>query len=137
MYQNYAGRAFVVGLRDGLEPLLSGGVPYLHLDSGSVDVQSLDLEVNSDRRDVGHLVLLIYKSQEDVGLPHRRVADNHHFDEEIVLVLLFLPCLLCHLEQKTIINYNPIRVLIIIVDENSHPLCCSGPGGLHRLVGSR
>ena len=42
---------------------------------------------------MGHFVLLVDEAKEDVSFPHSRVADNNHFDEEVVLLLFAFGCL--------------------------------------------
>lgn len=83
-----AGSPLVVGLSDGLEPLLAGGVPDLHFDFDAVDIDGLDLEVDADGGDVRHLVLLVDVAQQDVGLPHCRVPDDHQLHQVVVLLLV-------------------------------------------------
>lgn len=62
-YQNDSSCAFVVCFGDGLEPLLTSSIPNLHLDLRAVTIDCLDLEIDPNGRDVGHLVLLIDKAQ--------------------------------------------------------------------------
>ena len=52
----------VVCFGDSLESLLSSCIPYLHLDLGAVTVDSLDLEINTDRGDMRHFVFFIDES---------------------------------------------------------------------------
>lgn len=82
--QDDAGCSLVVGLSDGLKPLLAGGVPDLHLYLDAVDIDGLDLEIYPDGGDVGHLVLLVHVAQQDVGLAHRSVTDYHQLDQVVV-----------------------------------------------------
>ena len=76
--ENNSGSSFIVGFGDGLEPLLAGGVPDLHLDLGAVNVEGFDFEIDPNGGDMGHLIFFIDVAQEDIGLADCSVAYYHH-----------------------------------------------------------
>ena len=74
--QNYPSCSFVVRLCDGFESLLACGVPYLHLDFDSIDIDGLDFKVDANGGDMRHLVLLVDVSEENVSFSDRSVSDD-------------------------------------------------------------
>ena len=66
---------FIVGLSDGLEPLLASRVPDLEPDLLSVDIDGFDFEVDADGGQVGTHEIVFAEAQKDVGLADRAVAD--------------------------------------------------------------
>lgn len=78
---------FVVGLRDGLEAFLAGGIPDLQSDLLAVNVDRLDLEVDADGGQVrGHEIVLA-KPQQNVGLADAAVADDQQFGQVVVVLV--------------------------------------------------
>lgn len=53
------GSTFIISLSNGLEPFLPGSVPDLHLNLNIIDINSLDLKIDSNGRDVGDFILLV------------------------------------------------------------------------------
>lgn len=80
--------AAIVSGSDGPEALLAGGVPDLGLDLLAVDINDLGLELHSNGG-LGVLVELVASEPpEQVRLPHRRVPNQHYFEQ---VLLSFLP----------------------------------------------
>ena len=67
------------------EPLLSSGVPDLHLDPKSLHVHSLDLEVHAYCGNEGCVERVIDKSQNQAGFSCTRIPDEEHFKEIVML----------------------------------------------------
>ena len=67
IHKHYTGRPLIIRLSDSLEPLLSSGVPNLHLNLDIVDVDGLDFEIDPNGGDVGDFVLFVGVAEEDVG----------------------------------------------------------------------
>ena len=63
IYKNNSSSSFIVGLGDSLKSFLAGSIPYLHLDFDAINVNGLDLEVDSDRGHMWHLVLFVHISE--------------------------------------------------------------------------
>lgn len=87
--------SFVVGLGDGLEAFLAGGVPYLHADLLAIDLYGFDLEVyalskedGTDGGQMGTHKVVLTESEEDVGLTDTTIADDKQLCKMIVTVLL-------------------------------------------------
>lgn len=72
--QQYAHGAPVVRRRDGAEPFLPRGVPYLQLDALAVELDGADLEVDADGRDEGGREGVFAEAQEAAGFAHAGVA---------------------------------------------------------------
>ena len=75
--------ALVVAAGDGLEALLTSGVPNLQLDGLAVDLDGTDLEVDSDG---GHKVVsedVIGESEQERGLADAGVSNEEHLEEVI------------------------------------------------------
>ena len=89
--EDHSGCTFVVGFCDGFEPLLAGGVPYLHFDFDAVDIDGFDFEVDSDGGNVGHFILLVDVPEKYVSFAHRGITNDNQFYQ--VIVFLFVPAL--------------------------------------------
>lgn len=87
--KHYAHGPAVVGLRDGLEPFLPGGVPDLQLDSGAIEGQGLGLEVDADGGEVRGLEGVLAEAEEEVGLADAAVADDEQLDQQVIPRLSF------------------------------------------------
>jgi hypothetical protein len=66
-------------------------VPDLHFNVDAVDGYNFDLVVDSDGGDVAHLILVIDESQENIGLTHCTISDDHQFHHIVVFLVLTLP----------------------------------------------
>jgi len=66
----------VVARRDCMEPLLSRRVPDLQLDFLPPELDGLDLEVNTDRRDECVVERVVREPEQDACLSHARVTDE-------------------------------------------------------------
>jgi len=78
----------VVGLCYGAEAFLAGRVPYLQLDLFSVDVDSLDHEVHADGGALAGGKQALSEAAHQTGLAHPGVADEHHLEQELVVLHL-------------------------------------------------
>lgn len=78
-------RALVVARGDGLEALLSGGVPNLKLDGLAVDLNGADLKVDTDRRHEVVCEHVVRESQQQGGLADTGVADQKHLEEVVAI----------------------------------------------------
>jgi hypothetical protein len=72
------GTVVIVG-GDGLEALLSGGVPDLKLDLLPIGFQGSDFEIHADRRYVRITEGLVGELQEKAALANRGVANDEDF----------------------------------------------------------
>lgn len=79
--------AAVVSGGDGAETLLAGGVPNLGLHFFAVDFKGLGLELHANCGLGVQVELVAGVAGQQIGFPHRRVADDHHL-EEILLSLV-------------------------------------------------
>lgn len=73
--EQYTHGAPVVGRRDGAEPFLPRGVPYLQLDALAVELDGADLEVDADGGDEGGREGVFAEAQEAAGFADAGVAD--------------------------------------------------------------
>jgi hypothetical protein len=78
--QKDAHRATVIGGGDGSETFLSGGVPDLQLDSLAIQLNRLDLEINTDSGDERRCELIITESKQETTLADTRVANQKQLD---------------------------------------------------------
>ena len=77
--------SLVVGGGNGLEALLSGGVPNLELNLFAIDLDGLDFEVDANRR---HEVIgehVVRETHKERGLAHARRANEQHFEEVVAI----------------------------------------------------
>jgi len=72
-------------------PLLAGGVPNLGLDDLAVDLEAEGGELDADGGLGVEGEAVLGEAGQQVGLPHARVADEHHLEEVVVLVAALLP----------------------------------------------
>lgn len=75
--------SFVVGLGDGLEAFLAGGVPDLHADLLAIDLYGFDLEVyalskvgGTDGGQMGTHEVVLTEPEENICLAHPAIADD-------------------------------------------------------------
>ena len=87
-YENDSRWAFVVGFGDIPESVLPSRVPDLHFDLGCVHCQGFYLEIDPDSWGVGGPVEVVSVPEQDVGLSDCGVADDDHFDEVVVALVL-------------------------------------------------
>ncbi|BAT07231.1 Os09g0281750, partial [Oryza sativa Japonica Group] len=71
-------------------PFLAGGVPDLGLDGAGVDVEGSRLELDADGGLGVEVELVAGEPRQQLRLPHRGVADQHHL-EHVVDLLPHLP----------------------------------------------
>ena len=83
--------AAVVGGGDGAEELLAGGVPNLGLDDLAVDLETAGGELDADGGLGLEAELVLGEAGEEVGLADAGVADEHHLEEVVVVVLRPVP----------------------------------------------
>ena len=81
VHDNDSMGAPVVTARDGPESLLTCRVPDLQLDSLSLELNGTDLEVDSNRRDVGFSVGVICETEEQTGLADSRVSNQKQLEQ--------------------------------------------------------
>uniref|UniRef100_J3M8W5 DUF834 domain-containing protein n=1 Tax=Oryza brachyantha TaxID=4533 RepID=J3M8W5_ORYBR len=79
------------GARDRAVPLLAGGVPNLGLDDLAVDLEAAGGELDADGGLGLEAELVLGEAGEEVGLAHAGVADEHHLEEVVVVVLRPVP----------------------------------------------
>jgi len=65
------------------KPLLTCGVPYLHFDFKSINVESFDFEVDADGGDMGGTVFGTYVSKKQVCFANGGVPDDCYFGHDI------------------------------------------------------
>jgi hypothetical protein len=88
--------AFEVGISEGAEAFLPGSVPELQFDASLIvlvidcGLDDFGAEVDADGGRVCHGVVLVDEAQQQVGLPHCRVADYHDLRQVVVVALLWL-----------------------------------------------
>ena len=70
----------IIRCSDSPEPLLTRRIPYLQLDSLSVQIDGSDLEIDPDGGDEGGRKGVFGESQETAGFAHTGVADQEEFD---------------------------------------------------------
>ena len=68
-------------------PLLAGGVPNLGLDDLAVDLEAAGGELDADGGLGLEAELVLGEAGEEVGLADAGVADEHHLEEVVVVVL--------------------------------------------------
>ena len=68
-------------------PLLAGGVPNLGLDDLAVDLEAAGGELDTDGGLGLEAELVLGEAGEEVGLADAGVADEHHLEEVVVVVL--------------------------------------------------
>jgi hypothetical protein len=68
-------------------PFLAGGVPDLGLDDLVVDVDAAGGELDADGGPGVEAELVAREAREQVGLADARVADEHHLEEVVVVVV--------------------------------------------------
>jgi hypothetical protein len=68
-------------------PFLAGGVPDLGLDDLIVDVDAAGGELDADGGLGVEAELVAREAREQVGLADARVADEHHLEEVVVVVV--------------------------------------------------
>ena len=68
-----------VSVREGARPLLQ-------LDGLAVELDRADLEVNADGGDMALGVRVVGEAQQQAGLAHARVADQHKLEDVVVLL---------------------------------------------------
>merc|ERR1719247_890841 len=78
-------RAAVVRGRDRAEPLLPGGVPDLELDGLPLNGQRAEAEVHADGGDVAVREAVVREPQEEAGLAHPGVPEQHELEEVVVV----------------------------------------------------
>ena len=61
---------FVISFSHSLEPLLSSGVPNLHLNLDIINVDCFYFKIHPNGCDVSHFVLFVGVTQKNVGLAH-------------------------------------------------------------------
>ena len=81
--------ASIVGRSNCPEALLAGSVPYLSLDLLSIDLHALRLKLHPNRGLGVDIKLVASISREQVRFPHRRISNDHHF-EQILLSFFVL-----------------------------------------------
>mmetsp|Transcript_2883 Transcript_2883/g.8308 ORF Transcript_2883/g.8308 Transcript_2883/m.8308 type:complete len:245 (-) Transcript_2883:2377-3111(-) len=79
-------RAAVVAARDCAEALLACRVPDLQLDCLSIQLDRPDLKVNADGGDVRLSVRVVGEAEEQAGLTHATVANQHQLEHIVVLL---------------------------------------------------
>jgi hypothetical protein len=72
-------------------PLLAGGVPNLGLDDLAVDLETAGGELDADGGLGLEAELVLGEAGEEVGLADAGVADEHHLEEVVVVVLRPVP----------------------------------------------
>jgi hypothetical protein len=72
-------------------PLLSGGVPNLGLDDLAVDLEGAGGELDADGGLGLEAELVLGEAGEEVRLADAGVADEHHLEEVVVVVLRPVP----------------------------------------------
>jgi hypothetical protein len=77
--------AFIVGLGNVLEPLLSRSVPYLQFVLAVAHVHCFDLEVDSNGGHVALLEVILAKAGDQVCLSHPAVPNYYHLRHEVIL----------------------------------------------------
>ena len=76
-------RAAKVRGRDRAEALLSGRIPDLELDIFSIEMDLLDLEVDTDRRDKRGRKRVVRVPEDEARLTNAAIADHQQLDLEI------------------------------------------------------
>eukprot|EP00601_Ochromonadales_sp_CCMP2298_P000657 CAMPEP_0173177186 /NCGR_PEP_ID=MMETSP1141-20130122/4857_1 /TAXON_ID=483371 /ORGANISM="non described non described, Strain CCMP2298" /LENGTH=183 /DNA_ID=CAMNT_0014099571 /DNA_START=298 /DNA_END=850 /DNA_ORIENTATION=- len=73
--------------RDGAEALLSRGVPYLQLDALAVQLDILDLEIDSYRRDEGGGEGVVGVPQQEARFSDTTIADHQQFNLHVECIV--------------------------------------------------
>ena len=73
--------SLVIWTSDRSKLLLSSSIPYLQLDVLLIAKERLETEVDTDRSQKDITELIISIADDDWGLSHARVADQHHLEE--------------------------------------------------------
>mmetsp|Transcript_36305 Transcript_36305/g.85696 ORF Transcript_36305/g.85696 Transcript_36305/m.85696 type:complete len:230 (+) Transcript_36305:105-794(+) len=79
-------RAAVVAARDRTETLLARRVPNLQLDRLAIQLDGADFKVDANGADVALGVRVVGEAQQQAGLAHTRVADQHKLEDVVVLL---------------------------------------------------
>lgn len=86
--QDNAVSALVVGLRDGSIPFLPSSIPNLKLQPGTVHIDRLNLEIDTDGSYVAGLELVLTEPNKNVALTHSTVANDDDLKQQILLWVL-------------------------------------------------
>jgi len=76
----------VVRRGDSAETLLSCGIPNLEFDRLSLELNSANLEIDTDGRDVTFCVGIVRKAEEEARLSNARVTNEKEFEKVVVLL---------------------------------------------------
>lgn len=81
---------FVVAAGDGAETLLPGRVPYLQLNTGSIDVDGFELEIHANRGQIHIAEGVITKPNQEGGLSYPTISDDDQFEEVLFHINVYI-----------------------------------------------